>query len=339
MLYIDYPVRLSAEIIPGLPIRWYGLMYLVAFAITYLLFMWQIRKREDRIDKDDVMNLFFWGIIGLLIGARLFATLVFDDTGFYRRQPWLIFWPFRDGQFVGLQGMNYYGGVVGAVIAIVIYARIRKIDVLDWGDMITAGIPLGYTFGRLGNFINGELFGRVTTAPFGMVFPHARQFPAAETWVRETAAQIGMSIAPDQVMVNLPRHPTQLYEAFAEGIVAWFILWFIVKNRKPFKGFVIAMYVLTYGLFRFIIDYFRMPLGSGYLLALEKGNPVTHLLTSPFNFIDSQVFSFAMVVAGVGLIFLFRAIDQRKRTVGESKKDEASTTQRRKQRKKLQKGS
>ena len=308
MAYLQFPAWLTTEIIPGLPFRWYGMMYLLAFAVTYLLFRVQVRRRSLEVDPDTVVNFFFWGIIGLLVGARLFSTLLFEPTGFFLRRPWLIFWPFRDGQFVGLQGMNYYGGLVGAVVGFVAYARIKKIDILDWGDMLVAGLPLGYTFGRLGNFINGELYGRVTTAPWGVVFPHARRFRASESWVREWAAKIGMEVQGPDSLVNLPRHPTQIYEGLTEGILLWLILWFIVRKRKPFNGFLIGFYVLAYGTIRFVIDYFRMPISaSDFTVRLVDTSLPVFFVQSPLNLIPSQFYSLAMVVgAAVFLAVLAR---------------------------------
>ena len=190
LAFLNFPDWIRPEIIPGLPLRWYGMMYLLAFVVAFLLFNYQIKDRKLDVSRDDTMSFFFWGIIGLLIGARLFSTLLFDSTHTYLRKPWLIFWPFRDGfHFVGFQGMNYYGGLVGAVVALIIYCRVKKISLLDWGDMLLAGVPLGYTFGRLGNFINGELYGRVTAAPWGFVFPHAKRFPVADPWVRSSPAE------------------------------------------------------------------------------------------------------------------------------------------------------
>ncbi|MDR2109878.1 MAG: prolipoprotein diacylglyceryl transferase, partial [Spirochaetaceae bacterium] len=106
LLTIPFPAWLKPEIIPGLPFRWYGLMYLVAFGIAYLLYRRQIRERHFPISDDGLSGLFFWGILALLLGARIFATIVYETTDIYRRQPWLVFWPFRDGQFTGLQGMS-----------------------------------------------------------------------------------------------------------------------------------------------------------------------------------------------------------------------------------------
>lgn len=314
-LYIQFPEWINPRIVPGLPIQWYGLMYLLAFAITYVLTRYQVREQQLAIPDEQLLDFFFWGIVGLLVGARLFATLIFDESMFYWRNPHRIFWPFgADGQFTGLQGMNFYGGLLGAVLGFGIYARIKNLDLLRLGDMIVAGVPLGYTFGRLGNFINGELFGRVTTVPWGVVFPNAQRFAADEPWVQETMNEIGMP-APEttEALVNLPRHPTQLYEALAEGVLAWLVIWFIVRKRIPYRGFIVAFYVLWYGAWRFLIDYFRVPLGSDYWLRLaaDRSIPPYRLLT-PWNFIASQFWSGLMILAGIGLMFAFRWWEQRR---------------------------
>ncbi len=298
--FLNYPSWIRPEIIPGFPVRWYGLMYIVAFVIAYLLFRYQIKERRLQVNEDDVVNLFFWGIIGLLIGGRLFGTLVYDPTGRYLSHPWLIFWPFDEtGRFVGLAGMSYHGGLLGGVVAIVLFCRARKIDVLDWGDMLVASVPLGYTFGRLGNFINGELWGRVTTLPWGMYFPGAEPLSNKLSWVREVAAKAGIPAGAPGSLINLPRHPSQLYEALFEGLVLWLVIWLVFRKRKPFKGFVIAVYVIGYGVIRFIVEYFREPdQGIGFPIhfqrLVERAHPAM-----PLDFSTGQILSFLMIVAGI----------------------------------------
>lgn len=300
-LFLSFPTWLRAEIIPGLPFRWYGMMYLVAFAISYILFRYQIKQRKIDLDSDTILNFFFWGIIGLLIGARLFSTLLFDPYGIYIRRPWLIVWPFYEGRFVGLQGMNYYGGLLGAVVGFVLYARKRKLNILALGDILLAGVPLGYTFGRLGNFINAELFGRLTKAPWGVIFPTAQQFSTSEPWVQEWAADVGIST--DTAMVNLPRHPTQIYEGLLEGVLLWLIIWFIFRKKRPFDGFIIGFYIIAYGAMRFFVDYFRMPISaSDFAVRLVDTGLSVNFVQSPLNLIPSQFYSLAMVIGGV--IFL-----------------------------------
>lgn len=339
LAYISFPDWIRPDIIPGLPFQWYGMMYLVAFAITYLLVRYQVKEKQLAVDDGAVTDLFFWAILGLLIGGRLFAVLIFDESRYYWRHPLRIFWPFDEsGHFTGIQGMNFYGGVVGGALAVIIFARRKKLNLIEWGDMLTAAIPLGYTFGRLGNFINGELYGRVTTAPWGVIFPHAKRLPVAESWVVETARAVGLPIEQGAQLINLPRHPTQLYEGFTEGIVAWVVMWFVFRKRKPFPGFFIGFYIISYGVFRFIIDYFRMPLGSDYLirLAADPTIPPDRLVT-PWNFIASQAWSLAMIVAGALILYGMYRYDRHRRATEDSDAEQAHAAgpSRRKIRKKL----
>jgi phosphatidylglycerol:prolipoprotein diacylglycerol transferase len=320
--YIPYPPWIRPEIIPGLPIRWYGFMYLVAFAITYLLFMWQLGRRAAQrgevvasTDRDAVLDLFFWAIIGLLVGGRAFAVTIYDPSGYYLQHPLQIILPFSvtDGRvrLTGIAGMSYHGGVVGATIAIITYLKVKKLDVLEWGDMLVSGIPLGYTFGRLGNFINGELYGRITTAPWGMIFPNAESFPANQQWVKDYAASVGLPV-PASGLVNLPRHPSQLYEAFFEGLVLWLILWFIVRRRRPYKGFSVACYMLGYGVIRFFIEYVRQPDkgmgfgGYGYPITLVKLENFYSQFTW-FNFTTGQILNVLLIAAAIILMAVFSA--------------------------------
>ena len=313
LAFVNFPTWLKPEIIPGLPLRWYGLMYLVAFAIAYFLVRYQVRERKLGVSDEEILNLFFWAIIGLLIGARIFATTIYDPTGMYIRKPWLIFWPFNeDMRFTGLQGMSYHGGVVGILVAAIIYLRAKKFKFFDWADMVVAGIPLGYTFGRLGNFINGELFGRVTTVSWGMIFPHAQKFPSSKEWVREIAAKAGMDMENLPRYVNLPRHPSQLYEAFFEGIFLWLVLWFVFRKRKPFDGFVLGIYLIGYGILRFFIEYVREPdIGIGFPLKFSKLENPTYLFVSPWNFTTGQILCFCMIVGGTAMLLILNWLNKR----------------------------
>ena len=316
-LYLTHPAWLSAEIIPGLPFRWYGLMYIFAFLAAYLLFIYQVKKNKLEINKDTIINAFFWGIVGLLIGARVFYMVFFDTTKALLRAPWIIIVPIDEtGRFTGYQGMNWYGGVVGAVAGMVIYLRKKKQDILEWADLLIAGVPLAHTFGRIGNFINGELYGRLTTAPWGMIFKETESYydankklavgvPVSDPIVRQMAAADNIPIAPGQTHLALPRHPTQIYSMLFECLLIWVIIWFIVRLRKPYKGFVLAFYVTAYGLVRFIIDYFRVPLRNEFLITLVPQYSQPYLLMTPFNFSLDNLFSFAMMLAGIFLLIFF----------------------------------
>jgi phosphatidylglycerol:prolipoprotein diacylglycerol transferase len=339
-LFVEFPSWLKPEIIPGLPLRWYGLMYIVAFGVAWLLYRRQTAERNFPITENQLSGLFFWGILALVLGARLFSTLVYETSSIYRDKPWLIFWPIQDGRFTGLLGMSYHGGVIGGLLAIFIYTAVHRLDPREIGDMFAAGIPLGYTAGRLGNFINGELYGRVTASPLGMIFPAAQPYSLRESWVREIAEKCGLGTGLSGY-VNLPRHPSQLYEALFEGIVLWVIIW-LLRNKKPFKGFLVGLYLIGYGLFRFVIEYFREPDANlGYRIELVRSQVPPALFTSPWNFSTGQVFSFIMILAGLlWLLFMSRMpgrepvrIYPKEKTAEEQKEEERKN--RRKLRKKL----
>ncbi|MDR2952359.1 MAG: prolipoprotein diacylglyceryl transferase [Treponema sp.] len=296
-LTIPFPSWLKPEVIPGLPVRWYGLMYVFAFGTAYLLYRRQVKERNFPMNDDQLSGLFFWGILALLVGARLFSTLVYETSNIYWTKPWLIFWPFRNGKFTGFQGMSYHGGVFGGLAAVIVYAKAKGFRFREICDMFVAAIPLGYTFGRIGNFINAELYGRVTASPLGMIFPNAATVPASESWVQEIAEKTGVALSG--AYVNLPRHPSQLYEAFFEGIALWAIIWFF-RNRKPFKGFLIGLYFMGYGFFRFFIEYFREPDEDlGYRVEFVKNSLPPAYSHPPFSFSTGQIFCFIMILFGV----------------------------------------
>lgn len=321
LLSLSYPSWISPEIIPGFPLlRWYGLMYLFAFATAYLLFRYQVKKGELRladtsakaITDDDVASFFTWGIVGLLVGARIFAALVYDTSGLYWQKPWLIFWPFSGGSWTGLMGMSYHGGFIGGLTGMILWSIKHKRSFFAWCDTMSASIPLGYTFGRIGNFLNGELFGRVTTSPLGMIFPNAESFPLSEEWVRVTAEKLNLPMPLGASLINLPRHPSQLYEALFEGIILWAIIWFVFRKNKPFNGIISAVYTFGYGLFRFIIEYFREPDAElGYRINLSGNPSPTYLMESLFNISTGQILCLLMMLGSV--IFVIAGMKKKAR--------------------------
>ena len=306
-LYINFPSWIHDQIFPNVKylslLRWYGLMYLFAFATAYYLLQ-KVRKEgaldtpEYKATEDDIFSFIFTGIIFLLVGARLFSTLIYDTSGLYKSKPWLIFWPFdANGKFTGLAGMSYHGGFVGGLLGMIVWCKFKKRPVLKWIDAMVCAIPLGYTFGRLGNFMNGELYGRITTMPWGMVFPAAERFSAKLPWVKEFAQKIGMEL-PASGLVNLPRHPSQFYEAFFEGIVLWLIIWNLRKYKK-FDGMLAAVYTGGYGFFRFFIEYFREPDADlGYRIAKDANAPL-YTSTSMLNISTGQILCFLMMAFAV----------------------------------------
>jgi len=251
---IPYP-SIDPEIVRIGPVavRWYGLMYLIGFASSYFLFTRQLRKRGIALDDAFVDFLYTSLIFGLLIGARL-GYVLFYDLSAYLSHPFDIFAVWKGG-------MSFHGGLVGSVIAGVWTCKRYDADPWMVGDLITVTVPIGIGMGRLGNFINGELYGRVTTMPWGMVFPNGGP---------------------------LPRHPSQLYEFFLEGVVLFTVLW-AMKNRARKNGAITALFIILYGCSRFIVEFFREPdVQLGFIIG-------------PFTM--GQVLSFCMVLAGAGLIF------------------------------------
>lgn len=269
--FINYWHHIPEHINPSIiefgsfQLRYYGLMYLVAFFLTYILVLYRIRSENYEYSTETIQNCFVWGIIGLIIGARL-GYVLFYNFEYYLNHPLQIILPFdfADGfRYVGISGMSYHGGVIGIILASIIFCRKYRINFWRFADLFCPAIPLGYTFGRIGNFINGELYGRVTTVPWGMYFP----------------------LDPYHML----RHPTQLYEAFFEGILLFTILW-IIRKKKYFEGFLFSLYFIGYGLVRFFIEFLREPDPQlGFVL---------------WSFTMGQVLCIVMILCGIGVIMI-----------------------------------
>ncbi|MBP5601495.1 MAG: prolipoprotein diacylglyceryl transferase [Treponema sp.] len=331
-LYINFPSWIHPQIFPGVKIlgllRWYGLMYVFAFGTAYLLLKRIAREglldgiktdgKSYKITEDDLFSFLGTGILFLLIGARLGSTLIYDRTGIYLHKPWLIFWPFDgNGNYTGFAGMSYHGGFIGGLLGMIVWCKRHKQPVMRWIDAMVCCIPLGYTFGRLGNFLNGELYGRVTTAPWGMVFPAAETFSSSLQWVQDMAAKIGMDISSIR-LVNLPRHPSQLYEAFFEGIVLWTIIWLIRKHKK-FDGLLAGVYTSGYGIFRFFIEYFREPDEEiGFIFGDKTANIYENV--SLTNFSTGQLLCFIMILGGILLALIGYFLEKKNQKSADNKK-------------------
>ncbi len=286
-------------------------MYLFAFATCYAFTIWQLKKDEHLgFFVPRISNVFFWGIIGLLLGARFVSELVYSRNIGILIKPWLLVWPFDSNMnFVGLQGMSYHGGLIGAAVFAIVYCAISRMPTLKIVDRIVIGASLGYGFGRLGNFANGELYGRITSSPFGMLFPNAERLPYGDVRVQAVADKV--SIEPDAFgMVNVPRHPSQLYEAFLESILTFIILFVIYKlicrSKHYMPGMFVFLYVICYSVGRFIAEYFRQPdAGLDFVISLSDVSNPRWLLVSPWNFTTGQVFSFVLItISIVGLVIM-----------------------------------
>jgi phosphatidylglycerol:prolipoprotein diacylglycerol transferase len=217
--HID-PVFLS---IGPLQFRWYGLMYVLAFIATYLIIRSEVKRRGLPLTSDDISDLVFFGAMGVVLGGRL-GYILFYKPAFYLAHPLQVF-------SVWEGGMSFHGGFLGVLAAFALYARRKGIPFFTLIDMAALCAPVGLGLGRIGNFINGELYGRQTDAPWGIVFPGGG---------------------------GVPRHPSQLYEAFLEGLVLFLIVRFASRHSNA-TGVAGWTFVAGYGLFRFIVEFFRQP--------------------------------------------------------------------------------
>lgn len=259
--------------IGGFRLQYYGLMYVVAFVITYLLVRHRL-KTEPRftVTTEQLQALMTYMMLGVIVGGRL-GYVLFYNLPYFLRHPLQIVLPFdfSDGfRFTGITGMSFHGGLTCVILFAWLYCRKVGLNFWDAADLFLPAIPLGYTFGRIGNFINGELYGRVTQLPIGMVFP----------------------TAPDSQL----RHPSQLYEAFFEGIFLFGLLWSI-RRISGVRGSMLAYYLVGYGSVRFFIEFVRQPdahLGA-VLLFMSMG----------------QILCLLMIAAGLLLYAYLRKTQER----------------------------
>jgi phosphatidylglycerol:prolipoprotein diacylglycerol transferase len=244
-----------------LSVRWYGLMYLLAFAQFWWLGRqriasqpWLARNGWTVTQLDDLL---FYGVLGVIIGGRL-GQIVFYDPGYYFANP-------AEMLAVWKGGMSFHGGFLGVLVAMAISSRKTGHSWWEITDFIAPLVPLGLATGRLGNFINGELWGRVAdpALPWAMIFPQVDA---------------------------LPRHPSQLYQAALEGVTLFVILWLFARRERP-RGAVSAVFLIGYGVFRFVAEYFRTPDDGifGQSTTISMG----------------QWLSLPMIVAGIALLVHF----------------------------------
>ncbi len=221
---LHYPnINPIAFHIGPLPVHWYGIMYLIGFASAWGLGVYRARSSQGQWNMDLITDLLFYCAMGVILGGRIGYVLLYDLPALIHNP--LFLFKVWDG------GMSFHGGLIGVLIAVTLYCRKTKKSFFHVTDFIAPFVPIGLGAGRLGNFINGELWGRVTTVPWGMVYPHAGP---------------------------LPRHPSELYELLLEGVLLFIILWFFSKKQKP-KMAVSGLFLLCYGCFRIFAEFFRVP--------------------------------------------------------------------------------
>lgn len=240
-----------------LSVRWYGLMYLLAFVQFILLGRYRIKTQKSFLNVEQLDDLLFYGMLGVILGGRL-GQVLFYEPGYYLSNPLEILAVWKGG-------MAFHGGFLGVLVAMGLWAKKHQISWWTVTDFIAPLVPLGLATGRIGNFINGELWGRVTSPdlPWAMIFPQPGD--------------------------GLPRHPSQLYHVGLEGIALFVILWFYSSQPRP-RSAVSGVFLIGYGSFRFITEFFREPdhgiFGQSYTISM------------------GQWLSLPMILIGLGLVLL-----------------------------------
>ncbi len=244
-----------------LVVRWYALAYLAGFLLGWKYCI-NLAKRSNsgradcetnRPNAQDIDDFLTWAVVGVILGGRL-GYVLFYNFDYYISEP-------LEALKIWRGGMSFHGGTLGVMVAMVAFSNRHKIPLLRLSDIISAAAPIGLFFGRIANFINAELYGRVTDMPWGMIFPNT----------------------------NEPRHPSQLYEAGLEGLVLFVILYFVMRRYSNIKGLTTGAFLLGYGVFRYIIEFFREPDVQIGLIA---------------DFISmGQILCLPMIIGGIFMIF------------------------------------
>lgn len=234
-------------------IHWYGLMYLVGFSLVWLLGKWRIKRGLTALTIRDLEDLIFYCVLGVIVGGRLGYALFYKPADYLSNPIELL--------YVWQGGMSFHGGLLGVLLVLFLFARKKKMPFLAVGDFLAPLIPLGLAAGRLGNYINGELWGRATHMPWGMVFPQSGD--------------------------GLPRHPSQLYELALEGLLLFVVLWWFARKPRPL-GQVSALFLIGYGLLRFAVEYTREP--DAFLGLLAGGLSMGQLLSLPMIAAGAVIF-------------------------------------------------
>jgi phosphatidylglycerol:prolipoprotein diacylglycerol transferase len=262
----NLPEHISPVIfsIGSFELRWYSVMYLVAFIVGYLMVAYRLKhERNFKYDIRLIQDLFLWSILGLLVGGRI-GYVLFYNFNHFAQNPLEAILPFSfDGgvSYTGLAGMSFHGGVIGIIVAAGIFLKVKKVNFWKMSDLVVPGLPLAYTFGRIGNFLNGELWGRATESSIGMYFP--------------------------QDPTGLLRHPSQLYEAFLEGILLFVVLWMLRKKGYA-HGTMLGLFLIGYAVARIIAELFR--------------EPDAHLGFIFGQLTMGQILSIFMILAGAAII-------------------------------------
>jgi len=214
-----------------LQIRWYSLLYVGGFIVARWILIYLAKQPRFKFTPEDIEQFIVWLLVGTVIGARIFYCVVYD-TATLLSNPLYLFETYKGG-------LSFHGGLLGGILSAVLFCKKKKIPFWNFTDAMSLATPSGLAMGRIGNFINGELYGRVTQAPWGVIFKEGGP---------------------------LPRHPSQLYELVLEGILLGAVLW-LLKNKLTRDGQLSFLFLVGYSLSRFVVEFFREPDAQlGYLL-------------------------------------------------------------------------
>ncbi len=261
-------------------LHWYGLAYLVSFLLFYQLATYRSKQR-DGWTAEMVSDLLFYGMLGVIVGGRVGYVFFYQFHQFLANPLYL----FK----VWEGGMSFHGGFIGVMLAMWFFSRSNNKTPFQTFDLITPCVPIGLFFGRMGNYINGELWGRVSDAGHSwlMLFPQARHADAQLINNNPQLLELSTKVGEYNL---LPRHPSQIYEAITEGLILFAFIWWFSSKPRP-RMAVSAIFVMGYGLARFTIEFFRQPdADQGFILFgwVTKG----------------QMLSFPMIVAGIIMLVI-----------------------------------
>ncbi len=286
MLYLHDIDPIAFSLGP-IKVHWYGIMYLLGFAAAWWLGRIRIRAgRLPGVDMNAFSDLLFYAMLGVVLGGRI-GYMLFYATADFLHNPLLLLRVWEGG-------MSFHGGLLGVMAAGWWWTRKHALHYFDTIDFVAPLVPLGLGFGRLGNFVGGELWGKFTHAGWGVVFPHAplKDVPAGLPTMEQlmSAAQIRQDYAAG-LLTQYARHPSQLYEALLEGLVMFVVLWTYSMKPRP-RYAVSGLFALMYGSFRFLVEFVRMP-DNGVYLAFGW-------------FTRGQLLSLPLIVLGLVLLAMSR---------------------------------
>ena len=238
-------------------IRWYAISYVSGILLSWFLILKLIKIKKIKINSEVISDLINNSILGIILGGRLGYVLFYNPEYFANN--------FSDIFKLWNGGMSFHGGLIGVIIATIYTSKKSEVPLLQMGDLVAVAAPIGIFFGRIANFINAELYGRITNHPYGIIFPNGG---------------------------NLPRHPSQIYEALFEGLLLFFILLILfqfkyIRNRS---GILIGLFIFFYGFFRFFIEFFR--------------SPDEHIGLLYFDFSMGQFLCLPMILIGIFFIII-----------------------------------